>query len=64
MGRYAVVISTTTKAREFRFDDLDAARDSANDLWRWARQNGERGTITLYEGDEAGGWRMVTHVEV
>ena len=63
MGRYAVVVSTTTKARELQFEELDAARDAANDAWRWARGNEERGTITLYE-QAAGGWRMVTHVEL
>lgn len=61
MGSYRVVIGTTSKAREFPFDDLDEARAAANDLWRWAKQNNERGTVSLYEQD---GDRWVLHKTV
>ena len=59
---FAVVISTRTKAREF-IDDLEAARASANDLWRWAKSNREHGTITLYE-QRGAEWLMVQHEQV
>jgi hypothetical protein len=36
---------------------------SANDLWRWAKSNSERGSITLYERRGAE-WFMVQHEEV
>jgi hypothetical protein len=60
---FAVVISTSTKAREFKFDDLDAGRASANDLWRWAKSNDEPGSITLYE-QRGAEWFMVQHEQV
>jgi hypothetical protein len=61
---FAVVISSKTKAREFKFDELADARDAANDLWRWAKSNDEHGTITLYERHEGKDWRMVQHEQV
>ena len=51
MAEYAVVIGTTTKSREFKFDELGAARTAANDLWRWAKASNEHGTVSLYEHD-------------
>lgn len=60
---YAVVISTTTKAREFPFEGEGAARDAANQLWVWAKQAGEHGTITLYRRDGTK-WVMVQHETV
>jgi GH24 family phage-related lysozyme (muramidase) len=60
---YAVVISTKTKAREFKFDELADARGAANDLWRWAKSNDEHGTITLYERRETE-WSMIQHEKV
>jgi hypothetical protein len=56
----AVVISTTTKVREFKSDDLESARGSANDLWRWAKSNDEHGSITLYE-QRGAEWVRVQH---
>jgi hypothetical protein len=61
--RYAVVISTTTKAREFPFEGESDARSAANQLWVWAKGAGEHGTITIYRRDESG-WVMVQHEKV
>ena len=60
---YAVVISTTTKTHEFKFEDLASARAGANDLRRWAEANGEHGTITLYE-QRGADWFMVEHEQI
>jgi hypothetical protein len=58
-----VVISTTTKAREFPFDNEPDARAAANELWRWAKGSDEHGTITIYTRDTKE-WRMVQHEKV
>jgi hypothetical protein len=58
-----VVIGTTTKSREFRFDDVDEARTGANDLWRWAKANNEHGTVSLYEQD-GDRWLLVKTAKV
>lgn len=63
MGRYAVVIGTTSKAREFQFGDYEEARSAANDLWRWAKQHHERGTVSLYEHDGVH-WKLHKTVKV
>lgn len=49
VGLFAVVISTKTRAREFKFGELDEVRDVANDVWRWVKGSDEHGSITLYE---------------
>src|SRR4029450_14085589 len=39
----AATLAGRAKAREFKVDDLQTARQSANDLWRWAKSYGEHG---------------------
>ena len=63
MGLFAVVISTSTKAREFKFAELSEAREAANDLWRWAKGSDEHGSITLYE-QRGKDWFVIQHEEV
>lgn len=59
-----MVISTTTKAREFPFEDEADARAAANELWRWAKDSDEHGTVTIYERGKDRGWLMVQHEKV
>lgn len=63
MGEFRVVIGTTTKAREFPFDDERDARWAANELWRWANSHHEHGTVSLYERID-GRWVLVKTVKV
>lgn len=63
-GRFRAVIGTTTKAREFPFDTEREARAAANELWRWAKDNHEHGTISLYEQVEDKRWALIKTVTV
>lgn len=62
--RYRVLIGTTNKTREFRYDSEKDARWAANELWKWAKSNGERGTISIYEHKEGRLWALVQTVKV